>query len=114
MTRVSSIYALVNRIDRNVYIGKSQGCMQIRLKLHKKECERYPNRRLYENICKYGWNNIHMMIIKQYKNISPYELRNRESYYINLIGTLNSQRPSYVPFPDELNKHQVMKMLFNE
>lgn len=114
MVRLSSIYALVNRIDRNIYIGKSQGCIQMRLKLHKRECERYPNRRLYDNICKHGWENIHMKIIKQYKNISSSELRNRESYYINLIGTLNSQRPRYVSYRDEFSKTEVMKILFNE
>jgi hypothetical protein len=83
------------------------------MRLHEKECLKFPNRKLYRNVCEYGWKHFDKKIIREYRDMDPYELRKRESYYIHLVGTLNSQKPKPYIYKDEYTKSQLEKIIFS-
>lgn len=81
------IYKIRNLINNKVYIGKTKN-IEIRWKKHIYLAKRKVNRRLYDAMNKYGYNNFLIEIIEECTN----ELQNeREIYWIKKYNSLNKE-----------------------
>jgi group I intron endonuclease len=105
------IYALVNRIDSEIYIGHTIRPLRKRLCEHIKKAQKNNHTRVYDHLSRVGWHNVSIVCIREYEYIKEIDLRKREAYYIKLAGTLNSQRPACKLYMDEYNKDELMYLL---
>lgn len=87
------IYAIKNKIDGKMYIGKSINIStrfsthkyQLKQENRKKDCNRY----LFNAVKKYGIDNFEFVILFETKELDEKLLVEKEFYYINLYKTTN-------------------------
>ena len=81
------IYKIVNDINQNIYIGKTERSIQERWREHCKEYsrERAEKRPLYSAIKKYGIENFHIELIEETENPED-----REIYWIEYYGSFKN------------------------
>ena len=82
------IYMIKNIVNGKVYIGSSKNIMQ-RIRMHETAFSRaYCNRKIKEDVLK-GHKFI-AEIIEKCGDITRYDLRRKEKYYVNIYGSLTS------------------------
>ena len=77
------IYSIRNKINNKVYIGQTIKTLEHRLQGHLKCAERGVDRKLYNSINKYGWENFEVKIECHCSSIE--ELNQKETEYITNI-----------------------------
>jgi hypothetical protein len=95
----AKIYKLVNSEDDEIYIGSTCGTLHLRKCRHKKDANRYPNRRVYEHLNRVGWANVRIILIESFSCLNKNELLRREQYHIDLLQPSLNKNSSYVHCP---------------
>ena len=100
--RQGKIYALVNLLTCQVYVGSTFRTIQERAKQRKTNYNRWlqgkftmykHNHKLFENIYEYGWHSFLYYDLETVSTNDPRELREREQWWIQrLNASLNSKR----------------------
>lgn len=84
----------IERISDNVlvYVGSTtKEYLSQRLVEHKRKAKRYPKRRIYKSITDNdGWENHHILLIKQYPCNSRDELRSEEARFIRVLKPISN------------------------
>ncbi len=108
----SQIYKITNDYNDDVYVGSTCDLLTKRFSGHKRssKTEEKKNRPIYKLMNEIGFERFRIELIEDYPCTDKYELRQRETYYIREIGTLNSKiecrtRKQY----QEDNKEQIQK-----
>ena len=106
------IYKITNDYNDDIYIGSTCDTLIRRFNGHKggSKNEKKQNRPIYKLMNEIGFERFRIELIEDYPCTDKYELRQRETYYIREIGTLNSKiecrtRKQY----QEDNKEQIQK-----
>ena len=105
MTRIGKIYALVNLITCQCYVGSTFQTIQQRAKQRKTSYNRWlqgkdlsykHDHKLFENIYEYGWMSFIYCDLETVKTVDPRVLREREQHWIDRLNAvkkgLNSKR----------------------
>lgn len=91
---VICVYKITCLINNKILIGSTTNLYNrvchYRTDINKPNPLKHYNRFLYNDILLYGLNNFKIEIIEQYDNISYIELKNKETYYMNLYNALNN------------------------
>lgn len=88
----SIIYTITNENFPNlVYVGSTIN-LKDRIRTHKRDCKRYPNRLVY-SVINNNWDDWIFNIYESFKCNSVEELKNRETEVIKEIGNLNKNLP---------------------
>jgi hypothetical protein len=93
------IYKLVNSVDDEIYIGSTCGTLHLRKCRHKRDANRYPNRRVYEHFNRIGWENVRIILIEAFPCNNRGELLRREQYHIDLLQPELNKVSAYVNCP---------------
>ena len=81
------IYKITNKLNQNVYIGKTERDIETRWKEHCSHVNVYPHIPLYRAIKKYGKENFIIEIIEE---CDAANIDNQEMYWINYYNTTNN------------------------
>src|SRR5271156_4783959 len=86
---MSKIYKLVNKINNDIYVGKTILSLLSRLQRHKANAKIKPSTHVYVHLNKVGWNNISIELF-----VNPNDVYKRERYWIDTLNPyLNVQKP---------------------
>lgn len=90
---VICIYKITCKINGKILIGSTTNLYNrishYRTDVNKSNPLKYYNHYFYEDIIKYGIDNFDIDIVEQFNNISNIELKNKETYYMNLYNSLD-------------------------
>ena len=89
MEKISGVYTITNTITKDFYIGSSKN-IKSRLAVHKcpSTWKKYPNKQLYQDMCKYGLKNFVFEVIAE---VESGQLKEKEQQFIEkLKPTYNS------------------------
>ena len=86
------IYKITNDYNDDVYVGSTCNTLVRRFIAHKDDYKRDKNkhRPLYKLMNEIGFDRFRIELLEDYPCDDKYQLRQREGYYIRLIGTYNS------------------------
>ena len=85
------IYKIWNTINDEIYVGSSYEPLCKRMTCHRSDAKliKKQTSKLYKLMSELGIDAFHIELIENYPCDNREELRQREGYYIKLIGTLN-------------------------
>lgn len=86
------IYKAENKINNKVYVGKTKGTLEGRMRSHISDSVKYKSKTYFHNaIRKYGSNNFQFSVVEEVDGNSVSFLNDREKYWIK---TLDSRIPN--------------------
>ena len=81
------VYRAKNKINNKSYIGITTKTLEHRKRTHEKAVK-YVNRKFYNALSKYGFDNFEWSVLEECNSIT--ELENKEVYYIEKYDSLNN------------------------
>lgn len=92
---VICIYKIICKSNGKIIIGSTTNLYNrinhYRNDINKLNPSHHYNKNLYNDIIKYGINNFEIEIIERFDDIDGTELKNKETYYMNLYNSLNPE-----------------------
>lgn len=90
---VTCVYKITCKINDKILIGSTTNLYN-RIShylndINKSNPLKYYNHYFYSDLIKYGMDNFNIEIVEQFNNISNIELKNKETYYMNLYNSLD-------------------------
>lgn len=79
---IGYIYKIVKEGDDHIYIGSTNESLKERLRLHKKNAIKSPNRKVYKYILENGgWDRFKIKKVEKIEYANDSQLKQREEYY---------------------------------
>lgn len=98
-TRIGRVYKIISKHGNEIYIGSTFNTTRDRFRQHKYDYNRYVKNDT--NFCaayilfdKYGYENCHIILIKEYEVIDRHHLQVYESLWIKKLASINKIMPS--------------------
>ena len=102
----SKIYKIINDIDDCVYIGSTTERLSSRMAKHRFDINRH-NGRIYQHMRKYGTENFHIVLIRNYPCTSKEELVKEERREFDLYDK-NVLLNIYRPYINSIEKQELI------
>lgn len=85
-----TVYKIINSVDDEVYVGSTTKTKEERMYKHRTSSNRQKHYKLYKHFSLIGLDKFEIIVIEDDLFENKQELYKLEGFYINLLGTLNS------------------------
>lgn len=113
-----SLYLITNKINGLQYVGKTYKSIENRWSDHIREARKFPNRKFYSDINKYGKNNFSVELVGMFaeKDLESYEqllIKDLDTYNNGYNSTLGGEGKRAFAYTKEevTNKYKELKSL---
>lgn len=93
---VTCVYKITCVVNNKILIGSTTNLynriVHYRTDMNKTNPLKHYNKEFYKDLVEYGLKSFKVDIVESYTNISDIELKNKETYYMNLYDSLNPNK----------------------